>query len=349
MPETEFALDPQLDELIARMPKVELHLHLEGTLEPELAFELAGRNGVALPYSSVAEMREAYEFKDLQSFLDLYYATSAVLCTREDFHDLTMAYLRRANADEVRHVEPFFDPQVHTERGVPFDVVISGILSGLADGQREFGITSRLIMSFVRHLPAESAATTLAVAEPWIGQLAAVGLDSTEIGNPPERFADVFARARSLGLHTVAHAGEEGDASLVVRTLNALGCSRIDHGVRAAEDPGAMQRLAEDDVTLTVCPLSNLRLRVFPAMEKLPIRKLLNAGVAVTINSDDPAYFGGYIAENFRVATAALGLKADDLYQLSVFAIAGSFADTRRKLDLMAELETCFDRAEDHA
>ena len=336
-------LDAQLAELIARMPKVELHVHLEGTLEPELALRLAEKNGVALPYADVASMRAAYDFRDLQSFLDVFYATCAVLVTREDFRELTLAYLRRAHADNVRHVEPFFDPQSHTDRGVPFDEVIGGILEGLAEGERLYGITSGLILSFLRHLPAEAAATTLSVAEPWAPRLVAVGLDSMEAGNPPERFADVFTRARSLGLRTVAHAGEECDASLVIRTLDALGCSRIDHGVHAAEDPAAMRRLAEGDVTLTVCPNSNLRLKVLSAMEKLPLRTLLDAGVAVTINSDDPAYFGGYIADNFRAATAALGLTSDDLYQLTVYAIGGSFADTPRKLQLMDELETVFD------
>jgi len=344
-PEIAHVLDPELVDLITRMPKVELHVHLEGTLEPEIAFRLAEKNGVSLPYASVDAMRAAYDFADLQSFLDVYYAACAVLVTRDDFRELTLAYLRRAHAENIRHIEPFFDPQTHTERGVPFDTVIGGILDGLADGQREFGITSCLILSFLRHLSAESASATLAAAEPWLGKLVAVGLDSTELGNPPERFAEVFARARALGLLGVAHAGEEGDASFVTRTLDSLHVARIDHGVRAAENPLVMRRLAENDVTLTVCPNSNVRLRVVTDLSRVPLRTLLDAGVAVTVNSDDPAYFGGYIIENFTNISAALGLTPDDLYQLSVYAIGGSFADTHRKLELMDELESVFDGA----
>jgi adenosine deaminase len=334
---------PELLDLITRMPKVELHVHLEGTLEPELAFRLAEKNGVRLPYDSAEQMRAACDFTDLQSFLDVYYAACEVLVTREDFRDLTLAYLRRAHEEGVRHAEPFFDPQTHTDRDIAFDDVIGGILDGLAEGEREFGITSGLVMSFLRHLPAESAHATLSAAEPWVSQLVAVGLDSTELGNPPERFAEVFARAHAMGLRAVAHAGEEGDASLVARTLDSLHVSRIDHGVRAADDPMVMRRLAEEDVTLTVCPNSNVRLRVIPEMEHSPLRTLLDAGVAVTVNSDDPAYFGGYMNDNFAGITAALGLTADDLYQLGVYAIGGSFADTHRKLELMAELESVFD------
>jgi adenine deaminase len=339
------ALDPELLDLITRMPKVELHVHLEGTLEPELAFRLAEKNGVSLPYASVEVMRAALDFTDLQSFLDIYYAACSVLVTREDFRELTLAYLRRAHADRVRHVEPFFDPQAHTERGVAFADVIGGILDGLAQGQREFGITNGLILSFLRHLSAESAHAVLSAAQPWLSNLVAVGLDSTELGNPPERFADVFLRAHSMGLRAVAHAGEEGDSSLVARTLDSLHVSRIDHGVRAVDDPALMRRLAEEDVTLTFCPNSNVRLRVMAAMADSPLRQLLDAGVAVTINSDDPAYFGGYITDNFIGITSALGLTADDIYQMSVYAIGGSFADTHRKLELMDELETVFDGA----
>jgi len=342
-PAIEPVLDPQLADLIIRMPKVELHVHLEGTLEPELAFRLAEKNHVSLPFHSVAELRAAYDFTDLQSFLDVYYAVCAVLVTRDDFRELTLAYLHRAHDERLRHVEPFFDPQAHTGRGVAFDDVVGGILDGLAEGERELGITSGLILSFLRHLPADSADATLSAAEPWVHELVAVGLNSTELGNPPERFAAVFARARALGLHAVAHAGEEGDASLVARTLDSLHVSRIDHGVRAADDPAVMRRLAEEDVTLTVCPNSNVRLGVLPKLESLPLRRLLDAGVAVTVNSDDPAYFGGYITDNFLGITSALGLTADDVYQLSVYAIGGSFADTPRKLELMAELETVFD------
>ena len=332
-------LDIELVGLIDRLPKVELHVHLEGTLEPDLAFRLAARNGVALPAASVEEMRAAYDFADLQSFLDIYYAACAVLVTREDFRELTRAYLRRANADRVRHVEPFFDPQTHTARGIPIGDVIGGILDGLADGEREYGITSGLILSFLRHLPVEAAEATLAAAEPWLDRIVAVGLDSSEVGFPPEPFAGVFARARARGLRAVAHAGEEGDASLVARTLDCLGVSRIDHGVRAADDPALMRRLAHEGITLTACPNSNVRLRVFPTMDRSPIRTLLEAGVAVTINSDDPAYFGGYIGDNFRAIAAALALTAADLHRLAANAINGSFATEERKRELRAELE----------
>ena len=328
---TALPLDPALDALIGRMPKVELHVHLEGTLEPELAFALAERNGLALPYADVEAMRAAYDFSDLQSFLDLYYAACAVLVTREDFRDLTVAYLRRAAKDNVRHVEPFFDPQTHTARGVAFDTVTAGILDGLDIGERELGITSGLVMSFLRDLSEQSAEETLSAATPWLSRLVAVGLDSAEIGNPPEKFAAVFARARGLGLRAVAHAGEEAAAELVTRTLDVLGVSRVDHGVRSADDPALVARLARDGIPLTVCPLSNTRLRVFEAMADSPLADLLHAGVRVTINSDDPAYFGGYIAENFRAAASALGLTREDLYALSLNAIEGSFAPEPRR------------------
>jgi adenosine deaminase len=332
--------DPDFDlaNLIDRLPKVELHVHLEGTLEPELAFRLAARNGVALPVRSVEEMRAAYDFADLQSFLDIYYAACSVLVTREDFRDLTLAYMERAHADRVRHVEPFFDPQTHTERGIPIGDVIGGILDGLADGEHAFGITSGLILSFLRHLPAEAAEATLAAAEPWLDRIVAVGLDSSEVGFPPEPFAGVYARARALGLRAVAHAGEEGNASLIWRTLDCLGVSRIDHGVRAADDPALMRRLAESGITVTACPNSNVRLRVFPTMARSTVRTLLEAGVAVTINSDDPAYFGGYIGDNYRAVTAALGLTAGDLHRLAANAVNGSFATAQRKQELLTEL-----------
>ena len=327
------------ESFIAELPKVELHLHLEGTLEPELAFELAARNGIYLPYAGVAEMRSAYEFEDLQSFLDLYYAACAVLVTREDFRDLTVAYLRRAHTDNVRHVEPFFDPQTHTARGIAFDTVIRGILDGLDEGERELGITSGLILSFLRDLSAESAHATLDAAGPWLDRIVAVGLDSTEIGNPPEKFAEVYDRARGLGLRLVAHAGEEGGADLVVRTLDALHVDRVDHGVRSADDPTLIARLAAERIVLTVCPLSNTKLGVFSAMKDSTLKQLLDAGVSVTVNSDDPAYFGGYIGENFRAVASELGLTREDLVTLARNAIEGSFADESRKTQLLTELD----------
>jgi adenosine deaminase len=333
-----FGLDPEIAGLIDRIPKVELHVHLEGTLEPELAFRLAARNGIALPFESVDAMRAAYNFSDLQSFLDVYYAACSVLVAREDFRELAVAYLTRAAADGVRHVEPFFDPQTHTERGIAMEVVVGGILDGLADGEREFGITSGLILSFLRHLSPESAAQTLADAGPWLDRIVAVGLDSSEVGFPPEPFAPTFARARALGLRAVAHAGEEAEAALVARTLDALGVSRIDHGVRAADDPMVMARLADAGIILTACPNSNVRLKVFPSMEHSTVRRLLQAGVAVTINSDDPAYFGGYIGDNYRAIAAALGLTAAELGLLAANAINGSFASAARKRELLDEL-----------
>lgn len=339
-------LDPALDALIAAMPKVELHVHLEGTLEPEMLLALAKKNNVAIVYKSVEEVRSAYDFSDLQSFLDVYYAGCAVLVTREDFEDLTVAYLRRAASDNVRHVEPFFDPQTHTDRGIAFETVISGILDGLAWGQSELGITSKLILSFLRDLSEESARATLAEAEPWLSQLVAVGLDSAEIGNPPEKFAAVFERAHSLGLRAVAHAGEEGGPDLVIRTLDSLEVVRIDHGVRAAEDPELVSMLAMERVTLTVCPQSNLKLKVIDSMAASTLKVLLDAGVRVTVNSDDPAYFGGYIGYNFRAVTAALGLTRSDLKQLSENAIAGSFATGTRKRELLSELDAVFSSPE---
>ncbi len=332
------SLTDSLDWLIARLPKVELHVHLEGTLEPELAFELAARNDVAMPYTSPAEMRSALEFTNLQSFLDVYYAACAALRTRADFRDLTLAYLARAAADGVRHVEPFFDPQTHTDRGVPIGEVIEGILDGLAEGERRYGITSGLILSFLRHLPPSSAEATLVAAEPWADRLVGVGLDSSEVGFPPEPFAEVYARARAMGLRGVAHAGEEAPAELVSRTLDSLAVSRIDHGVRAADDAAVVARLVRERVTLTACPNSNVRLRVFSSMDRSPVKELLDAGVRVTLNSDDPAYFGGYIADNYRGAATALGLCAEDLRRLALNAIEGSFASDARKAELREEL-----------
>jgi adenosine deaminase len=335
-------LDPRIEDLITAMPKVELHVHLEGTLEPEMLIVLAEKNGVEIPYSSAQEVRAAYEFSDLQSFLDVYYAGCGVLQTRQDFCDLTTAYLRRADADNVRHAEPFFDPQTHTDRGIAFDTVIGGILDGLAQGEAEFGITSGLILSFLRDKSEESALETLSLARPWLGDLIAVGLDSAEVGNPPEKFSQVFEEARKLGLLAVAHAGEEGGPELVTRTLDSLHVSRIDHGVRAIEDPQLISRLAREGIPLTVCPLSNLKLKVVQAIADIKLKSLLDSRVVATVNSDDPAYFGGYIAENFRDVTAALSLTRDDLFKLGENAILGSFASESRKRDLLGELRDVF-------
>ena len=314
-----------MESFIRRLPKAELHLHIEGTLEPELAFQLAHRHGIALPYPDVETLRRAYRFDGLQSFLDLYYACADVLREEDDFHALTLAYLRRAHADGVVHAEIFFDPQTHTARGVPFAAIIRGIRSALAQGQAEFGISSRLILCFLRHLPAEEAMRTLEEALPWLPAITAVGLDSSELGHPPSRFTAVFERARSLGLLTVAHAGEEGPAAYITDSLDLLGVRRIDHGVRCQEDPALVRRLAAARIPLTVCPLSNVRLGVFASPAAHNLRQLLDAGLCVTVNSDDPAYFGGYVLENYLAMQRALDLSRGELVQLARNSIEASF------------------------
>jgi len=326
------------------LPKAELHLHLEGTLEPDLMFRLAARNGVALPYANVEAARAAYDFTDLQSFLDLYYAGCAVLVTEQDFYDLTWAYLERAGAENIRHVEPFFDPQTHTSRGVPFTVVADGILRALSDAGREFGITSRLIMSFLRDLSAESAAIALEEARTYGERIAGVGLDSAEIGNPPEKFAEVFAEARRRGYHVVAHAGEEGPPAYITGALDALGAERIDHGIRCLEDSELTARLARERVPLTVCPLSNVRLCAVSDLASHPLKSLMQAGIVVTLNSDDPAYFGGYLTENYVAAAEALGLTRSDLLTLAQASFAASFLDAGTKAAYIAEVRAYAER-----
>lgn len=311
--------------LINDMPKAELHLHIEGTLEPELMMRLAERNGVTIPYKSVEEIREAYEFSDLQSFLDIYYAGAAVLQTRQDFYDLTWAYLERAAADNVRHVEIFFDPQTHTERGISFDIVVDGIHRALQQGEDKLGISFRLILCFLRHLSADEAMETLEEAMPHRNRIDAVGLDSSEVGHPPSKFTAVFDRARAAGFLTVAHAGEEGPPEYIREALDLLKVERIDHGVRCLEDADLVQRLVDEQVPLTVCPLSNVKLRVFDTLEQHNLKDLLAAGLCATVNSDDPAYFGGYIGENFLQAQAALKLTAAELRTLARNAFRASF------------------------
>ncbi|MDH3435215.1 MAG: adenosine deaminase [Gammaproteobacteria bacterium] len=321
--------------LIKEIPKAELHLHIEGTLEPELMMQLAKHNGVRIPYHSVEEIRRAYEFSDLQSFLDIYYAGAAVLQTRQDFHDLTYAYLERATVDNTRHVEIFFDPQTHTERGIAFDVVLDGIHDALAAGEARLGITFRLILCFLRHLSADDAMATLDAALPHKARLHAVGLDSSEVGHPPSKFTRVFDRARDAGLLTVAHAGEEGPPEYIREALDLLKVRRIDHGVRCLEDPALVERLVDEQIPLTVCPLSNVKLRVFETLAQHNLARLLNAGLCVTVNSDDPAYFGGYIGENFLQTREALGLDADQLRTLARNAFRASFLpedDIRRHI-----------------
>ncbi|MEQ1658812.1 MAG: adenosine deaminase, partial [Hylemonella sp.] len=299
-------MNTPLAELLRRMPKAELHVHIEGTLEPELIFKLARRNGVTLPYANEATLRAAYAFTNLQSFLDLYYAGASVLLQEQDFYDMAWAYFERAQADGVVRAELFFDPQTHTVRGVPMGTVIEGLSRACADAQTKLGISADLILCFLRHLSEEDAFATLEAALPWRKHFIGVGLDSSEVGHPPEKFARVFARCRELGLHLVAHAGEEGPPAYVWSALDVLKVERIDHGVQSIHDPALMQRLADSRMPLTVCPLSNLKLCVFADLKQHNLRRMLDAAVCVTINSDDPAYFGGYLLDNYLQTFEAL-------------------------------------------
>ena len=321
------------------LPKVELHLHLEGSLEPELMFELAHRNNIDLPFETVEHVRCAYEFNNLQDFLDIYYQGANVLQVEQDFYDLVWAYLLKCRQQNVVHVEPFFDPQTHTARDVPFEIVINGISQALKDGESQLGITSKMIMCFLRHLTEEDAFETLRCAEPFLDHIVAVGLDSSERGYPPEKFSRVFARARELGLLTVAHAGEEGPAEYVWTAINDLKVSRVDHGVRSIEDDELMMHLVETQMPLTVCPLSNTKLRVFDEMSKHNILEMLEKGVCVTVNSDDPAYFGGYMTENFVALSQELGMTNVQAKQLVINSIDASFADEVRKKTMRGMLE----------
>ena len=333
------------ERLIRLLPKVELHLHIEGTLEPEMMFSLAAKHGASLPYASVEAVRAAYAFHDLQSFLDLYYAGCDVLRDRRDFYALAMAYFTRAHADHVVHAELFFDPQTHTVRGVPMEVVIGGLRDAMDDARRRYGITSELILCFLRHLSEEDAFATLEAALPFRGELVGVGLDSGERGNPPSKFERVFARARELGLRPVAHAGEEGPAAYIREALDLLRVERIDHGVRCDEDPALVERLVRDQIPLTVCPLSNLKLCVVKDLRDHNFARLLRAGVAVTIHSDDPAYFGGYIADNYRATAAALDLTPDELVRVAELAARASFLPAAAKTDLLASIRAAAARA----
>ena len=317
-----------IEQLIRTIPKAELHIHIEGSLEPELMFEIARRNSIALRYKSVEALRAAYEFTDLQSFLDIYYEGTSVLRSERDFYDMTMAYLRRAAADNVRHAEIFFDPQTHTAREVAFETVIDGIWRALRDGEREFDITSKLILCFLRHLSAQSAMATLEEALPFKDRIIAVGLDSGEAGNPPSKFKDVFTRARGEGFLAVAHAGEEGPPAYIREALDLLGARRIDHGVRCLEDPALVDELVKRQIPLTVCPLSNVKLRVVEEMKDHPLKKLLDRGLKVTINSDDPAYFGGYIADNYLAVQRALDLSEEDIRTMARNSFEASFQET---------------------
>jgi adenosine deaminase len=336
----------RLPELLRRMPKAELHIHIEGSLEPELIFALAQRNGVQIPYASVEELRRAYAFTNLQSFLDIYYAGASVLLKEQDFYDMAWAYLSRAAADNVVHAEMFFDPQTHTARGVSMETVINGLHRACGQAQRELGVSASLILCFLRHLSEQEAFETLEQALPYRDKFIGVGLDSSEVGHPPEKFARVFARCRELGLHLVAHAGEEGPPAYVWTALDLLKVERIDHGVQSTKDAALMQRLAKDRIPLTVCPLSNLKLCVFPKLADHNLGQLLDAGLVATVNSDDPAYFGGYMNDNFIQTFAATGLTAPQAYQLAKNSFDASFIDAsmkRRYTALLGETFAAFE------
>jgi adenosine deaminase len=326
-------------QLAAAIPKAELHIHIEGSLEPELIFALAQRNGLDLPYASVDALREAYAFTNLQSFLDIYYAGASVLLHEADFHDMAWAYFLRAKADNVVHTELFFDPQTHTARGVPMATVIQGLASACARAQAELGISAALILCFLRHLSEEDAFATLEAALPYREHFIGVGLDSSEVGHPPSKFSRVFARCRALGLHVVAHAGEEGPPAYIWEALNDLRTERIDHGVRSLEDPVLVAELAKRRTPLTVCPLSNLKLCVVNDLKDHPMKRLLDAGLCATVNSDDPAYFGGYMNANFVQTVEALGLTRDDVITLARNSFEASFVSEARRAELMAALD----------
>ncbi len=333
----------RLPDLLRAMPKAELHIHIEGSLEPELIFALAERNGLSLPYANVAELRKAYAFTNLQSFLDIYYAGASVLITSQDFYDMARAYFVKAALDNVIHAELFFDPQTHTARGVSMDVVVNGLYRACIDAEIELGISASLIMCFLRHLSEQEAFETLEQALPHRAKIIGIGLDSGEVGNPPEKFARVFARCRELGFHLVAHAGEEGPPAYIWTALDLLKVERIDHGVQASKDAALMHRLAQDRIALTVCPLSNLKLCVFPDLASHNLKHLLDAGLAATINSDDPAYFGGYMNDNFTRTFAATGLQAQHAYSLARNSFEASFTDASAKRRHINRLDACFE------
>lgn len=332
-------MNDELERFIRGIPKAELHIHLEGSLEPELMFELASRNRLELPFRSAAEVRQAYRFSNLQSFLDIYYRGMSVLRGEEDFRDLTMAYLERARADNVRHAEMFFDPQAHTGRGIPLATVIRGIGAARSEMERRSGISTRLILCFLRHLSAAEAMATLEQALPFRDAITGIGLDSSEKGNPPARFTEVFARARALGFRVVAHAGEEGPPEFISQALDLLGAERIDHGVRCIEDPDLVERLRREQVPLTVCPLSNVRLRVFDDMTRHDLKRLLELGLLVTVNSDDPAYFGGYINDNLLAAAEALELGRDAVEALARNSFLAAFIGREERERHLRELD----------
>lgn len=326
-------------QFIQGLPKTELHLHIEGSLEPELMFELGRRNAIALPFKTVEDVRAAYAFSNLQDFLDIYYQGAGVLITERDFHDLAMAYFRRVAADGCRHVELFFDPQTHTDRGLPFSVAADGLLAGMDEAERTLGVTSSLILCFLRHLDEDAAFATLDAAEPYLDRIIGVGLDSSEVGHPPSKFAKVFKAAGDLGLKRVAHAGEEGPPAYVWEALDLLNVDRIDHGNRALEDPALVRRLAAEGMTLTVCPLSNLKLCVVDDLKAHPLKRMLDLGLKATLNSDDPAYFGGYLGRNWTETAEALDLSRDDLATLAKNGFTGSFLPPETVQRHLADIE----------
>jgi adenine deaminase len=328
-----------LDTLIAKLPKAELHLHIEGSLEPEMMFAKARKHGIALAHASVESLRAAYDFNNLQEFLDLYYAGADVLRDESDFYDLTWAYLLRAKTDNVVHTEIFFDPQTHTARGIALNVVVNGIVHALREGEKKFGITWRLIPNFLRHLSEDDAFVTLEQLAPYMQHLHGFGLDSSEVGHPPSKFERVFAKVRAMGLPVVAHAGEEGPPSYVYEALDLLKVTRIDHGIRAIDDAALTARIAREGIALTVCPLSNVRLCAVNSIEAHPLKRLLDAGCTVTINSDDPAYFGGYVGENYRAIARALSLSADELKRIAAMSIEASWLTRDEKEKYIAQIK----------
>lgn len=332
-----------IHDFIAGLPKAELHLHIEGSLEPELMFELAKRNKVSLPFDSVEAVRAAYDFSNLQDFLDIYYAGADVLRTEQDFHDLGLAYFRRAAADSVRHAEIFFDPQTHTDRGIPFQVVIDGLLSSMDQARSELGVSSQLILCFLRHLDEDAAFDTLKAAEPWRDRILGVGLDSSEVGHPPSKFQRVFERAGEMGLKRVAHAGEEGPPDYIWEALDLLKVDRIDHGNRAMEDPALIRRLVDENMTLTVCPLSNHKLCVVDDLSRHPLPAMLEAGLKVTLNSDDPAYFGGYVNRNYEAMANQTGVTREQLVEIAVNSFSGSFLPEADKARHIADVRAYAD------
>lgn len=334
----------RLPDLLRAMPKAELHIHIEGSLEPEMIFSLARRNGLSLPYASVDELRRAYAFTNLQSFLDIYYAGASVLLTEQDFYDLAGAYIAQAAMDNVAHCEIFFDPQTHTARGVSMDTVINGLYRACVEEQARHGISATLILCFLRHLSEEEAFETLEAALPYRDKFIGIGLDSGEVGNPPEKFAKVFARCRALGLHLVAHAGEEGPPAYVWTALDVLKVERIDHGVQSSKDALLMARLKKDRIPLTVCPLSNQKLCVFPNLADHNLPQLLDAGLVAMVNSDDPSYFGGYMNDNFLQTFAATGMSAQHAYQLARNSFEASFLDESAKRRHIDKLNETFER-----